>query len=83
MNVLSKIKLALFALLTLLLIIIVFQNLSEIEVRLLFATMTMPQAALIATMLLVGFLMGLFANAMWRISSWRSAAKANRSRGSS
>jgi uncharacterized integral membrane protein len=53
-----------------LLIIIVFQNLEPIKVTLLFATLTMPQAALLTLALLIGFLFGLFTPAIWKMRSW-------------
>lgn len=73
----SKAKLILFAILFLVLVIIAFQNLTEIEVHLLFRTVKMPQAVLLTATLVVGFAMGISANALWKMRSWRKA-RANR-----
>jgi uncharacterized integral membrane protein len=67
----SQFKWLLFLLLAVLLVIIVFQNLAEIEVRLLFWKGTLPQAAVLGVTALVGFLMGLFANTLWKVRAWR------------
>ena len=53
-----------------LMVIIVFQNLEPIEVTLLFATLTLPQAAVLTITLLVGFLLGLATHTLWRMRSW-------------
>ncbi len=71
-------KLIAFALLTLILLIIAFQNLTVTEVHLLFMTVSMPQAALLTTTLLIGFLMGLFASALWQVRAWRARAQAKK-----
>ena len=76
MTTLNKIKLTIFIVVSLVLVIIVFQNLAQTEVRLLFKTVNMPQAALLAATLLVGFCMGFFANALWKMRAWRAKAKA-------
>ncbi|GAB5403582.1 MAG: hypothetical protein Aurels2KO_18130 [Aureliella sp.] len=73
---LAKLKLASLVALGLFALVVVFQNLNEVEVHLLFATLTMRQATLIAGTLLVGFLMGLTASALWKVRSWRAKAKA-------
>ncbi len=54
-----------------LLIIIVFQNLEPIKVTLLFATVTLPQAAVLTIALLVGFLLGLAAQTLGRMRAWQ------------
>lgn len=59
-----------------LLIIIVFQNLEPIKVTLLFATVTLPQAAVLTITLLVGFLLGLAAQALWRMRAWQKKGRA-------
>ena len=48
-------------LLTVLVIVIVLQNTEPVETRLLFMTVTMPRAALLALTTLVGFALGLLA----------------------
>lgn len=56
-----NLRLILTGLAALLLIIIVLQNTAAVETRILFATVSMPRALLLAIALLVGFLLGLFA----------------------
>ena len=59
------------------LVIIVFQNLEPIKVTLLFATLTLPQAAVLTMTLLVGFLLGLATQTLWRMRTWhKGRAKA-------
>lgn len=59
-----------------LLVIIVFQNLAQTEVHLLFWTATMPQAALLSIAIVAGFLLALSANALWKVRAWRVRASA-------
>ncbi len=73
---LAKIKVGLLVLLGVLALIVVFQNLSEVEVHLLFFTATMRLATLITGTLIVGFLMGLIANTAWKMRNWRAKNKA-------
>ncbi len=56
-----NLRLILTGLAALLLIIIVLQNTAAVETKILFATVSMPRALLLAVALLVGFLLGLFA----------------------
>ncbi|MBS3825679.1 LapA family protein [Candidatus Bipolaricaulota bacterium] len=53
-----KIKLASAAIITILLIIIIFQNLDPVSTRLLFWTVKPPQAALIFIAAVAGFALG-------------------------
>lgn len=54
-----KIKLLLALALTLLAIVVILQNVEPVAVRLLFVTVTMPRAALLAITLLVGIFIGI------------------------
>ena len=70
-----------FGTISLILLIIVFQNLKTTEVHLLFAKVEMPEAALLGATLAIGFAMGLFANALWKMRAWRArSAKAKKAR---
>ena len=60
-ELMRRLKWILFFVVLTLLIIIVFQNLAETEVHLLFSTVTMPEAALLTITLAVGFGLGLAA----------------------
>lgn len=72
---LAKIKIGVFVILGLLALVVVFQNLGEVEAHLLFTTLKMRLATLIALTLLVGFVMGLIANTLWKVHSWRQKSK--------
>lgn len=66
--------LKIFSLLVMLMLVIVvsFQNLTPIQLRILFSTIELPQAVILGSTLLFGFLMGLLASALWRVRSWRA-----------
>ena len=53
------------------LIIVVFQNLEPMTVTLLFTTATLPQAAVLTITLIIGFLLGLATQALWRMRAWQ------------
>lgn len=72
---LKKAKWIAFGVLLLVVAIIVFRNLEETKVELIFATVTMPLAALLTITLLVGFALGFSANALWRVRHWRSKSR--------
>jgi uncharacterized integral membrane protein len=76
MTTLAKIKLLFLSLLVLLLLITVFQNLSQIEVSILFWTVQLPQAALLAITLIIGFALGVSANTLRKMRGWRARKKA-------
>jgi uncharacterized integral membrane protein len=78
MSTASQFKWLLFLLIALLLVIIAFQNLAQIEVRLLFWKGTLPQAAVLAVTALIGFLMGLSANTLWKVRAWRIKHRATK-----
>lgn len=71
----KKLKWVVVGILILLPLIVVFQNLDPIDVHLLFATVSMPQAAMLSITLVFGFLLGFFINTLWRVQSWRSKHK--------
>jgi uncharacterized integral membrane protein len=74
-----RIKWVVFIAAVALLVIIVFQNLAETEVHLLFWTVSLPQAALLTIAIATGFLMSLSANALWKVRAWRVRASAAKS----
>lgn len=66
------VKLLVLFLLLLLVIVVGFQNLTPIQLRLLFSTIELPQAVVLAATLSLGFLMGMIASALWRVKAWRA-----------
>jgi lipopolysaccharide assembly protein A len=54
----SKVQLVIAAVLATMAVIILFQNVEPVPVKLLFVTVTMPRAALLAVTLLAGFTLG-------------------------
>ena len=68
---LKKLRLAVFALLIGLILIVIFRNLEETEVELIVATIKLPLAALLLVTLALGFALGLFTNTIWKVRSWR------------
>ncbi len=71
----SKIKIGILAVLVVIALIVVFQNWSEIEVKLLFVTVAMPQAVFFLGTLGLGFVIGLTTSAIWKMQSLRSKSK--------
>jgi uncharacterized integral membrane protein len=57
----NKLKIAVAAIVAVLLIIVILQNTQQVETRLLFVTIAMPRAVLLITALVVGFVIGLLA----------------------
>lgn len=55
----NQIKLAVTAIIAILVVIIVFQNTDAVETKVLFLTLTMPRAALLFGTLVIGFVIGL------------------------
>src|SRR5690606_19722994 len=73
MNLLaSRLKWIGFLIVVAILVIIVFQNLAQTEVYILFSTVAMPQAALLTMALVIGFALGVSANALWKIRARRA-----------
>lgn len=58
-NIMVKVKLYTALALILLVLIVVFQNTEQVETKFLFATITMPRAALLAITLLIGIAAGM------------------------
>ncbi len=77
MNTVSKIKWLLMLALAVMLTIVAFQNLAPIEVRILFWKFSLPQAVVLSATTIAGFLMGLSAQALWKVRSWRQRGKAD------
>jgi uncharacterized integral membrane protein len=67
-------KWLLLATLLLLVLILSFQNLTKVQVHLLFSTIELPQAVVLASALIIGFVMGLLVSALWRVRNWRAKA---------
>ena len=61
------------ALVLLAVMLIVFRNLEQTNVELIFTTVRTPLAALLCITLLLGFLLGFSSQALWRVRHWRSA----------
>lgn len=60
-NKLNKPKFFVIGGVTLLILMIILQNMASVETRILFLSVTMPRAALLVITLLVGFFLGLTA----------------------
>lgn len=78
MTTANKARWILFLSIAVLLLIIVFQNLADIELRLLFWKASLPQAVVLAITVLIGFLMGLFARTLWKVRAWRIRGKSRK-----
>jgi uncharacterized integral membrane protein len=52
--------------------VLCLQNLATIQLRFLFSTIELPQAVILLAVMLVGFVMGLLANALWKVRAWRA-----------
>ena len=75
------VKLTLLLLLLALLLtagLVIGQNLEPIKINLLVRSLEIPLAALLASTLLVGYLLGLLTTALWKVRSWRAQALAAR-----
>jgi uncharacterized integral membrane protein len=75
MSTLVKIKWFLFCTLLLLVVIVAFQNLEVIEVRILLWDGKLTKALLVAVTTLIGFLMGLSARTLWHVLGSRKRGK--------
>ncbi|MCA9191217.1 MAG: LapA family protein [Planctomycetales bacterium] len=69
-----RLKLILWAVVLILALIIILQNLESTSVHVLFMPIELPLAALLSITLGVGFVLGLLANTFWRMRYWRSQA---------
>lgn len=70
-----KVKWGFFGLVVACSVVIVFRNLEEVDVELVFATLKMRLATLLAATLLTGFLLGLSASTLLKMRSWRAQAR--------
>jgi len=68
-DVIHKIKLAVIAILAILVLIIALQNTANVETKILFATVTMPRAILLFVMLAIGFVIGWLSGARYSIKT--------------
>lgn len=68
----SRLKWIAIVIMLVLATIVVFQNLEQTEVMVLFLPVKMPQAALLTLTLLLGFLLGLSASTLWKVRAWRA-----------
>jgi len=57
-SIAAKLKLFFAALAAILILIVILQNMEAVETRLLFVSMTMPRAVLLAATFLIGFAVG-------------------------
>jgi uncharacterized integral membrane protein len=69
---LRKLKWLMLGLLAVLALILCLQNLATIQIQFLFSTIERPQAVVILVFMLIGFVMGLLANALWKVRAWRA-----------
>ena len=70
-----KVKWSLWFILALLLVIVAFQNLEVVEVRILFWDGKLTKALLLAATTFIGFVMGLSARTLWHMRPWRKRVK--------
>ena len=67
----KKIKWVLLGLIVTLILVIIFRNLEPTDLELIVTEVQLPLAALLSVTLLIGFCLGILANAMWKIHRWR------------
>ena len=79
MSTAAKVRWVLWLTLVLLLVIVAFQNLEVVEVRILFWDGKLTKALLLAITAFIGFLMGLTARTLWHIRPWRERGKNSKS----
>lgn len=75
MTTARKAKWALILLLAVFLLIVAFQNLEVVEVRVLLWDFQLTQAILLAITALIGSLMGFFARTLWQVRAWHRRGK--------
>lgn len=68
----SRLKWIALLIIAILATIVIFQNLSQTKVDILFFTVELPHAALLILTLLTGFLLGLSLSTLWKVRSWRA-----------
>lgn len=75
MTTASKAKWALILLLAVFLLIVAFQNLEVVQVRVLLWPFELTKAVLLAITTLIGFLMGFFARTLWQVRARHNRGK--------
>lgn len=75
MSTAAKLKWLMFALIVIVLLIVVFQNLSQTSVTVLLWSVELPQAALLTATLIIGFLLGLSATTLRKVFVRRAKKK--------
>ncbi|MFO0942702.1 MAG: LapA family protein [Pirellulales bacterium] len=75
---LKKLKWICLGLLTLLAAVVCLQNLTTIQLHFLFTKVELPQAVVIIATLILGFVMGMLANTLWKLRAWRAKASAEK-----
>ncbi|MEM8735714.1 MAG: hypothetical protein AAGG44_15885 [Planctomycetota bacterium] len=68
----KKVKWILLGLVIALLVVIIFRNLEPTDLELIITEVKLPLAALLSVTLLIGFCLGILANAMWKVRKWRA-----------
>ena len=66
-DIVHKVKLAVIAILAILVLVVALQNTANVETRILFATVTMPRAILLFVMLAIGFVIGWLSGARFSV----------------
>lgn len=75
----QQLKLIVLVVLVLIGAIVIIQNLEPVETKLIVTTMKIRLATLLATTLAIGYAMGLFTTAIWKMRSRRTQAAARQS----
>ena len=75
MTTASKAKWAFILMLAVFLLIVAFQNLEVVEVRVLLWDGKLTKAVLLTITTLIGFLMGFFARTLWNVRAWHRRSK--------
>ncbi len=78
MTTAAKLKWLLFLTLAMLIVIVAFQNLEVIEVRILLWDGKLTKALLLAGTTFIGFLMGLSARTLWHMRAWSKRGKTSK-----
>lgn len=78
----NTVKLVLILVLALLVAVLVLQNTDTVETRVLFVTMSMPQAVLLFVTALFGFVLGILVSLLWLRGDRRHPAPTARRTGS-
>ncbi len=68
----KTVKLILFGILIAGFTVVIFRNLEQTSVELVFTTLQLPLAALLSIVFCLGFGMGFFARTLWKVRHWRN-----------